>query len=92
MKFPTKWLKDVVVVRFKDNGYKGHLVLPPGIKHSDRLGQAEVISIGTKFRFKDDIEPGDLVWVDTYLGTRRTYEDKGELVTYDGEDVFGKVI
>lgn len=91
MKNPKKWLKDVVVVRFKDNGYKGHLVLPDGIKHADRLGTAEVVAKGSKFRFNDSIELGDFVYVDTYLGTRRQVDGLGDVVVYDGEDVIGLV-
>lgn len=91
MNNPKQWLKDVLVVKFKDNGYKGHLVLPVGIKHSDRIGIAEVVAIGSKFRHKDDISIGDNVYVDTYLGNRRTIEGV-EVVTYDGEDIIAKVV
>lgn len=91
MKNPKQWLKDVVVVKFHDNGYKGHLVLPPGIKHADRIGKAEVVAVGSKFRHKDDIKIGDWVYIDTYLGTRRQVEGLGDVVVYDGEDVLGVV-
>lgn len=87
MKFPSKWLKDVVVVKFHDNGYDGNLVLPIDIKHTEKYCQAEVIAIGSKFRFKDDVKVGDYVIVDSWLGTRRTYDKIGEAVTFDGEDI-----
>jgi co-chaperonin GroES (HSP10) len=91
MKFPKHWLKDVIVVKFHDNGYKNaNLILPSDIKHSEQLGQAEIVAIGSKFRYKDDVAIGDTVWVDTRMGTRRTYSDKGELVTYDWDDIYGK--
>lgn len=92
MKFPKRFLKDVVVVRFEDNGYKGDLVLPPGIKHSEKIGTATVVVAGSKFRFKDDVKPGDVVYVDTWLGTRRKFEDVGDVVVYDGEDIIAKVV
>jgi co-chaperonin GroES (HSP10) len=92
MNNPKQWLRDVVVVKFTDNGYKGHLILPPGIKHSDRVGTAQVVAIGKKFRHADDIAIGDYIYVDTYLGNRRTLDDLGDVVTYDGEDVIAKVI
>lgn len=93
MQSPTKWLKDVVVVRFPDNGYQGEiLVLPAGIKHATRVVEAEVITLGSKFRYKDDIKKGDRILVDSYLGTRRTFDDLGDVCVYDGEDVIAKVV
>lgn len=92
MKFPKRWLKDVVVVQFHDNGYKGDLVLPADIKHNEKYGEAEVIAIGSKFRHKADVKVGDYVLVDTWLGTRRTYDKIGEAVTFDGEDIQAIII
>lgn len=92
MKFPKRWLKDVVVVRFEDNGYKGDLILPPGIKHATKLCVATVVAVGSKWRYKDAIKVGSQVYVDSHMGTRRTYEDQGELVTYDWDDVYGVIV
>jgi co-chaperonin GroES (HSP10) len=93
MKFPKKWMKDVVVVQFKDNGYAGKdLILPPGIKHAQKLCEAEVIALGVKCSIKDDIKIGSIVWCDSYLGTRRTFDDRGEVVTFDTEDIYGVTI
>ena len=93
MKFPKKWLKDVVVVQFTDNGYKGDLlVLPVDIKHSEKICTAKVIAMGSKFRFKDTVKIGDFVYVDSWLGTRRNFDGYGQLVTFDGEDILGVVV
>jgi len=92
MKFPSKWLKDVVVVQFHDNGYKGDLlVLPKDIKHSEKIGTATIVAMGNKFRFKDDVAVGDVLYVDTWLGTRRKFDKVGDVVVYDGEDIIGVV-
>jgi co-chaperonin GroES (HSP10) len=92
MKFPTKWLKDVVVVKFHDNDYHGQMLVPAAIKHVNKIGKAEVIAIGSAFRHKKDVAIGDFIYVDTWLGNRRTFDGVGEVVTYDGEDVLGKVV
>mgnify|MGYP007100113774 CR=1 FL=1 len=90
MKFPKLWLKDVVVVQFADNGYKGDLlVLPRDIKHHEKIGTATIVAMGNKFRFKDEVSVGDMLYVDTWLGTRRHFEK--DVVVYDGEDIFGVV-
>ena len=91
MKFPKRWLKDVVVVRFEDNGYKGDLILPPDIKHSEKIGTATVVAMGTKYRHRGEHFLGSVIYVDTWLGTRRKFEDVGDVVVYDGEDVIGFV-
>ena len=92
MNSPKQWLRDVVLVRFPDNGYKGEtLVLPTGIKHATRVVEAEVVAVGTKFRHKDDIKVGDKILVDSYLGNRRTFDDLGEVCTFDGEDIIAKI-
>ncbi len=93
MKFPKKWLKDVVVVKFHDNGYNNPLlVLPKDIKHHEKICTAKVIAMGSKFRFKDAIKIGDSVYVDSWLGTRRNFDGYGQLVTFDGEDILGVVV
>lgn len=91
MKLPKLWLRDVVLVQFTDNSYHGPLVLPVGIKHYERIGTATIVAIGSKFRYKDDIKIGDRVYVDTYLGNRRSFDGK-EFVTFDGEDILGVVL
>ena len=91
MKFPHKWFKDVIVVRFVDNGYKGDvLVLPSDIKHAVRIVEAEVIAVGAKC--KEPLVAGDRVLVDSYMGTRRKFDDIGEACTYDTEDVYAKLV
>jgi len=92
MQSPKQWLRDVVLVRFPDNGYKGEtLVLPTGIKHATRVVEAEVLAVGTKFRHKDDIKVGDKILCDSYLGNRRVFDDIGEVCTFDGEDIIAKI-
>lgn len=86
MKSPSKWLKDVIVVRFVDNGYKGNLILPEGIKHADRIVEAEVLAIGSKCQHPE-LVVGCRALVDSYMGTRRKFDDLGEVCVYDTEDV-----
>jgi len=88
MNSPKKWLKDVVVVRFVDQGYKGNLiVLPSGIKHYEQIVEAEVVDMGSKYRYKEDTKKGDRIYVNSYLGTRRSFDDIGDVCVFDGEDI-----
>lgn len=87
MKTKTKkhrWLKDVAVLEMLGPA-SGRIQLLQGTVLQDTV-RGKIVAMGNKFRFKDDVKIGDVVFVSEKFGTRRIINDKPVRV-YDGEDI-----
>lgn len=88
--------KDVIGVTHISSPIESSIIeIPETAKDSVRtvLVKAQVRLIGSKFRFKDEVKVGDLVYVPYHLGNRMhsIMFDGKVLILYDGEDVLAKV-
>lgn len=81
-------LKDVIIVKLhsRPTGTITGLVLPQSQKVPLELIPGEVLKIGTKFRFKNEVSEGDIVWVPSHFGNAVHQLDE-TVRFYDGEDV-----
>jgi len=80
-------LKDVVILRLhkKPTGTFSGLVLPDSQRVPLELIPGEVLKIGTKFRHKNEVEIGDILFVPSQFGNAVSQFD--EMVRFfDGED------
>lgn len=80
------WLKDVVVLEMCEE-VSGRIELLQGTKLQTVI-RGKIYAMGKKFRFKDDVKLGDIVFVSDHFGTIR--EIDGKIVrVFDGEDILG---
>lgn len=81
-------LKDVVIVKLhkRPTGTISGLFLPKAQRVPLELIPGEVLKIGTKFRWKDKVKVGDIVWVPSQFGNKVHQLDE-YVRFYDGEDV-----
>ena len=92
-------LGDVLIVEHieKPMQHNGLIQLPESVQEHVHCipVRAKIISIGSKFRHRSDILPGDIVVVPFHLGTRLPREDVSksspQYIVYDGEDVLAKI-
>jgi len=83
----TTLLKDVVILKLhkRPTGTISGLVLPEAHRVPIELIPGEVIMIGSKFRFKNEVDLGDILWVPSQFGNAVNQFDES-IRFYDGED------
>ena len=90
-------LGDILIVEYieKPMTHSGLIELPESAQEHVHCVpvKARIASVGSKFRFRNDILPGDTVIVPFHLGTRlpKEHSSDKQLIVYDGEDVLAKV-
>jgi len=80
-------LKDVIIVKLDKppTGFHG-IHLPEEHRTTVQLIRGEVLKIGSKFRFKNEVKVGDFVYVPSHLGNHvDQYNER--IRFFDGEDV-----
>lgn len=89
----NKLLKDVILAEFlpMDTMVSQLLHIPQNYQKHISAHPARVIAIGSKFRYKGEVIPGDIVYVPVHFGN--TIDDTRPMVRmFDGEDVLAKQI
>jgi len=83
----TTLLKDVVIIRLhkRPTGTISGLFIPDKHRVPIELIPGTVLKIGTKFRFKEEVSVGDVLWVPSQFGNAVHQLDE-YIRFYDGED------
>ena len=80
-------LKDTVIVKVLPANVSTGGIFIPATHSSINLIRAKILYRGSKFRFKNDVFFGDIVYVPEHFGTVIDL-DQPDIKIYDGEDIY----